>query len=241
MKNFLNEQKFSYEEYSNFVQWANRLGKSGELPLFLDVFIETYVLEAKYKDTAGTEPSLLGPYFIEGTKLLEGSPFIIPQRPDEAGDKLVFYGNVTSVNGHGLTNTKVEWWQNDNEGLYSNFESSAPDYNLRGHFFTGENGDFEVHSIVPTPYQILPDGPIGEFVRAAGFNPYRPAHIHLKFEKEGYETLITQVFFKGDKWLETDVAKGVRTSLITELKPVNNHKEASLDFVMRTIDTHHSK
>jgi len=50
IKNFLDEQQFNHEEYTNFVKWADRLGRSGEIPLFLDVFVETYVLEAKYKD-----------------------------------------------------------------------------------------------------------------------------------------------------------------------------------------------
>ncbi len=90
MKNFLDEQQFNHEEYTNFVNWADRLGRSGEIPLFLDVFVETYVLEAKYKNSPGTEPSLLGPYYEEDSPLLEGSKVVIPQRPDEPGDKINF-------------------------------------------------------------------------------------------------------------------------------------------------------
>ncbi|AQQ54646.1 dioxygenase family protein [Planococcus lenghuensis] len=232
MKNFLDEQQFNHEEYTNFVKWADRLGRSGEIPLFLDVFVETYVLESKYKGLPGTEPSLLGPYYDEGSPLIEGATKVMPQRPDEPGDKLVFRGNVSSVDGP-LANTKVEWWQDDAEGLYSNYDSPAPAFNLRGQFYTDDNGDFEVQSIVPIPYQIPTDGPTGEFTFAAGYHAYRPAHIHIKFEHEGHETLITQVFFEGDKWLETDVASGVRSSLLTKLEDKGDHKEASLNFIMR--------
>lgn len=233
MKAFLEEQQFNHEEYTNFVNWADRLGRSGEIPLFLDVFVETYVLEAKYKNAPGTEPSLLGPYYEENSPLLEGSKVVIPQRPDEPGDKLKFFGNVSSINGP-IGNTKVEWWQDDADGLYSNYDSTAPDFNLRGQFYTDENGDFEVESIVPIPYQIPTNGPTGEFTFAAGYHAYRPAHIHIKFEHEGHETLITQVFFEGDQWLETDVAGGVRSTLTTKLIEKGDHKEASLNFVMRT-------
>ncbi len=66
-------------KYTNFVNWADRLGGSGEIPLFLDVFVETHVLEAKYKNALGTEPSLLGPYYEENSPLLEGSSVVIPQ------------------------------------------------------------------------------------------------------------------------------------------------------------------
>ena len=233
LKNFLDEQQFNHEEYTKFVEWADRLGRSGEIPLFLDVFVETHVLESKYKNSPGTEPSLLGPYYEEGAPVLEESPFVMPQREDEPGDKLTFRGNVSSINGP-LAKTKVEWWQDDADGLYSNYDSTAPDFNLRGQFHTDENGDFEVHSIVPIPYQIPTSGPTGEFTFAAGYHAYRPAHIHIKFEHEGHETLITQVFFEGDEGLETDVAGGVRSSLLTKLEDHGDHKEASLNFVMRT-------
>lgn len=237
IQGFFEEAKLNHEEYTNFVNWADRLGRTGELPLYADVFLESHVLRAMYTEKPGTQPSLLGPYFIEGSPLLEaepGKPLVLTQRPDEAGEILYFKGNVSNVDGKKLANTRVEMWQNDASAKYSAFDSDAPRYNLRGHFYTDENGDFEVESIVPIPYQIPTSGPTGEFTFAAGYHAYRPAHIHIKFDHEGHETLITQVFFEGDIWLETDVASGVRSSLTTELRDKGDHKEASLNFVMRT-------
>ncbi|SDI45998.1 catechol 1,2-dioxygenase, partial [Alteribacillus persepolensis] len=46
---------------------------------------------------------------------------------------------------------------------------------------------------------------------------------------------ITQVFFEGDEWLESDVAEGVRDELLTKLEDKGDHKEASLNFVMRPL------
>ncbi|RST77399.1 catechol 1,2-dioxygenase [Siminovitchia acidinfaciens] len=236
MQEFLKEAKLNHEEYTNFVNWADRLGRAGELPLYADVFLETHVLRAMYTDKPGTQPSLLGPYFIEGSPLVEsepGQPIVLTQRPDEDGEVLIFRGKVSSTDGMPLANTRVEMWQNDNSGKYSAFDSDAPRYNLRGHFFTDENGTFEVQSIVPLPYSIPDQGPTGEFLEYVDLHPMRPAHLHLMFEADGHETLITQVFFEGDQWLESDVADGVRTELITKLEDKGDHKEASLDFVMR--------
>lgn len=233
MQGFLDEQKLNHEEYTEFVKWADRLGRKGEIPLFMDVFIETHVLNARYSDKPGTEPSLLGPYFVEGAPMLEEQPFVLPQRPDEEGEKLVFKGKITNLDGLPLANTHVDMWQDDNDGKYSNFDSPAPEFNLRGQFYTDDNGEFEVHTIVPIPYQIPTDGPTGEFLGYTEQHAFRPAHLHLKFEHEGYETLITQVFFEGDKWLDSDVAGGVRDSLLTKLHDEGDHKAASLDFVMR--------
>lgn len=236
MKAFLEEANLNHEEYTNFIIWADRLGKAGELPLFADVFFESHVLRAMYSAMPGTQPSLLGPYYIEGSPLLEkkpGEPFELTQRPDEEGDLFYFKGNVSNVDGEKLANTKVEMWQNDANSTYSSFDSDAPAYNLRGHFYTDENGDFEVKTIVPVAYSIPDQGPTGEFLDYTDQHPMRPAHLHLMFEAEGHDTLITQVFFEGDEWLETDVADGVREDLMTTLEDKGTHIESSLNFVLR--------
>ncbi|SDH28267.1 catechol 1,2-dioxygenase, partial [Alteribacillus persepolensis] len=143
--------------------------------------------------------------------------------------------NVSNTEGKPLANTRVEFWQNDHSAKYSNFDSDAPDFNLRGHFYTDENGDFEVKTIVPVPYSIPTDGPTGEFLEYMEQHSMRPAHLHIMFEAQGHDTLITQVFFEGDEWLESDVAEGVRDELLTKLEDKGDHKEASLNFVMRPL------
>ncbi|SES27155.1 dioxygenase [Salipaludibacillus aurantiacus] len=237
IQRFLEEAKLNHEEYTNFVKWADRLGRKGELPLFADVFFETHVLNAMYSDKPGTQPSLLGPYFLEGSPLIEsvpGQPCVLTQRPDEDGEVFYFKGNVKNTDGKPLANTKVEIWHNDNSAKYSGFDSDAPKYNLRGHLYTDDNGDFEVKTIVPLPYSIPTEGPTGEFLTYMDQHSMRPAHLHIMFEKEAHETLITQVFFEGDEWLDTDVAEGVRPDLMTKLEDHGDHKRASLDFIMRT-------
>lgn len=238
IQNFLKEAKLDHEEYTNFVIWADRLGRAGELPLFADVFLESHVLRAMYSDMPGTQPSLLGPYFIEGSPKIErepGKPLVLTQRPDEPGELFYFKGKVSNTDGMPLANARVEMWQNDASGKYSAFDSDAPRYNLRGHFFTDENGEFEVRTIVPLPYSIPTNGPTGEFLEYMDQHSMRPAHLHFLFEADGHDTLITQVFFEGDQWLESDVADGVRTELITKLEDKGSHKEASLEFVMRPL------
>ncbi|WP_026702058.1 dioxygenase family protein [Salibacterium aidingense] len=236
MKAFLKEANLNHEEYTNFVNWADRLGRAGELPLYADVFLETHVLQAMYTNMPGTQPSLLGPFFIEGSPRLEhtpGQPVVNTMRPDEPGETLHFSGRVQDLQGKPLANTKVEIWHNDNSRKYSSFDSEAPPYNLRGHFYTDENGAFDVKTIVPIPYSIPDEGPTGEFLEYLDQHPMRPAHLHLMFEAPGYETLITQVFFEGDPWLDNDVAEGVREELITTLHDKGGHKEAALTFEMR--------
>ena len=90
--------------------------------------------------------------------VLEGDIKVLPMREDEAGDPLIFHGKVSSTNGEILAGATVEWWQDDADGLYSNFDSPAPAFNLRGQFKTDENGQFTTRAIVPIPYQIPTSG-----------------------------------------------------------------------------------
>ncbi len=52
---------------------------------------------------------------------------------------------------------------------------------------------------------------------ALGRQPFRPAHLHLKLSHEGFEPLTTQLYFKGDPVLDSDVASAVKASLIATL------------------------
>ena len=44
----------------------------------------------------------------------------------------------------------------------------------------------------------------------------RPAHIHFMITAPGYERLITHIFVKGDKYLDSDAVFGVKDSLILD-------------------------
>ncbi|WP_228547494.1 dioxygenase family protein [Filobacillus milosensis] len=235
LKNFLAEANPTREEFMEFVKWADQLGRSGEIPLFMNVFIESSVLKNIYTNHPGTQPSLLGSYYIQGAPIL-AKPYQLPMRVDEKGEKLKFSGYVRDVNGTPLKNTLVDMWQCDTNGCYSSFNSDAPPYNLRGRFYTDEHGFFEVESVVPVPYQVATDGPTNQFIKKIDHQTYRPAHLHFMLKKKGYETLITQVFFEGDEWLQSDVADGVRPSLITQLNDQGDYKEATLNFVMRDLN-----
>jgi catechol 1,2-dioxygenase len=234
IKELIEEKQITHMEYREFGLWFDRLGQSGEIPLFSDVFFETHVLRGMYGDLPGTEPSLLGPYFIENTPVLE-APYVLPQRPDEKGEVLVFTGNIKSLEGSPLGNTNIQMWHADEAGLYSHFSPGIPEYNLRGQFKTDDQGSFTVKTIIPTSYKIPMGGPTGEFVTHIGAHPNRPAHLHFIIDAEGHDQLITQIYFEGDQWLETDVADGVRDSLIIKLEKQGDLTVGTLDFNLRPV------
>ena len=60
------------------------------------------------------------------------------------------------------------------------------------------------------------DGPGGEWLRATGRQPMRPAHIHARVEADGHRPLITHLFVAGDPYLDIDAAFGVRDGLVLD-------------------------
>jgi catechol 1,2-dioxygenase len=50
---------------------------------------------------------------------------------------------------------------------------------------------------------------VGRLLKAQDRHPYRPAHLHVLIFKEGYKTLISQVYAPDDPHIDTDVQFGV--------------------------------
>jgi protocatechuate 3,4-dioxygenase beta subunit len=68
--------------------------------------------------------------------------------------------------------------------------------------------------MLPKPYTVPTDGPVGKYLEAVGQHPWRPAHIHFKVTASGHTPLVTQVFFAGDPYLDNDTIGAVKDSLV---------------------------
>src|SRR3712207_9033094 len=72
-----------------------------------------------------------------------------------------------------------------------------PQGNLRALVVADDEGRFEIRTIQPAPYQIPTDGPTGKLIEAAGWHPWRPAHLHLIVSAPGHRAITTQLYFRG--------------------------------------------
>ena len=75
-------------------------------------------------------------------------------------------------------------------------------------------GAYEFQTMLPKPYTVPTEGPVGRYLEAMGQHPWRPAHIHFKVTAPGHEPLITQVFFPDDPYLENDTIGAVKAALV---------------------------
>lgn len=214
----VHKHQVSYPEFQAAKQWLMEVGDGGEWPLFLDVFVEHEVEDVAAQQQTCTKGSILGPYYLPDQRRLP-SVATLPMRADEKGTLLVFAGQIRDTAGNPVPGAELDLWHADDDGYYSGFAPHLPAGNLRGVVVTDGQGHFEITTIQPAPYQIPTDGPTGKLIEAAGWHPWRPAHLHLIVRAPGYRPITTQLYFAGGDWLDSDVAQATKPELVLDPQP----------------------
>ena len=209
------EHDVTYPEFQAAKAWLMDVGEGGEWPLFMDVFVEHAVENQVAKSQTGTKGSILGPYYLPDQVRL-GSVCELPHRDDEQGTPLVLEGQVRDIDGQPLGGAEIDIWQADADGYYSGFAPHLPDGNLRGVVVTDDEGRFAITTVQPAPYQIPTDGPTGQMINAAGWHPWRPAHLHILVRAAGHRNVTTQLYFAGGEYLDSDVAEATKPELVLD-------------------------
>jgi catechol 1,2-dioxygenase len=204
----------TYAEYNALKAWLIDVGRDGEWPLFLDVWVEHAVEDVATSHRQGNKGTIEGPYYVPDSPEM-GARGTIHMRDDEHGTPLVWRGSITSTDGTPLQG-KVELWHADADGYYSQFAPNIPQWNLRGSFSTAADGSFEITTIRPAPYMIPTDGSCGKLIAAAGWHAWRPAHLHVKVSAPGHELLTAQLYFPGDPHNDDDIAGAVKPELVLD-------------------------
>ena len=65
LKEFIRKNKVTPTEYRQAVKFLEKSANSGEIPLMMDVFLETTVDEVAYAQWAGSTTAIEGPFYIE--------------------------------------------------------------------------------------------------------------------------------------------------------------------------------
>lgn len=159
-----------------------------------------------------TAATVFGPFFVEGAPAYQNGDDLAAGAP---GQPCWMQGRILSPEGDPIAGALIDVWQADEDGLY---DVQVPDLDAargRGQLRSAADGRYWFWSVLPEPYPIPANGPVGELLAASGRSPMRPAHVHFKVAAPGYETLITHVFVEGDPYLDADAVFGVKRSLIT--------------------------
>lgn len=218
LHDFVREAKPTEEEFERGVDFLVRIGQASgpeknEGILLSDLLgVSTLVMMLNNPTGRGeTDSALLGPFWRGNAPVRAPGESIALDRG--GGESLAVDGVVRDVSGRAVEGAIVDVWQASPVGLYENQDPDQPDHNLRGRFQTDAQGRFHFQTVRPKGYPVPVDGPCGELLHAQDRHPYRPAHIHFMISREGYKTLITQVFDNADDTIESDVVFGVTPAL----------------------------
>lgn len=194
--------QLSDERHNEFVLMAGSLGVSALVCL----------LNHTDAEHARTSQNLLGPFWrMHSPHTANGGSLLRSPTP---GDALFATLRVVDREGRPVFGAEVDIWHCNAEGLYENQDDQQADHNLRGKFVTDADGRIAFRSIKPAGYPIPVHTVVGEMLAAQRRHPYRPAHVHALVFKEGYKTLITQIYADDDPRLASDVQFGVTEATI---------------------------
>jgi len=146
-----------------------------------------------------------------------------------------FFNTVNDVTGQDL-NWFFKAWYFDNSYIDVAVRGVTPSPNGASVTLEHIGGMplFRLRTVRPKGYPVPVDGPCGELLRAQDRHPWRPAHIHFMLSRDGYRTLVTQVFDNEDGSIESDVVFGVTPSLAGRFeRRANGSLHLDYDFVMQ--------
>lgn len=215
------------EEMWKTCDWLTQTGKNNEYGLvFAGLGIEKFIdVMMDWEDEqAGIENRT--PRTIEGPLYVAGSPEStsyaeLETEIEENAERLFMSGVVYDENETPIPGAKVEVWHCNLKGLYSHFDSTQPEFNLRRAINVVEDGKYEFKSFIPVGYACPPNGSTDTLMQLLGRHGARPAHIHFFVTAPGYRKLTTQINIEDDPLINEDFAFATRPELVPHIERVS--------------------
>lgn len=229
---FIRDVKLSEREFQDATRILNDIGQAtndthNEAVLMsgsLGVSSLVCLLNNGDEGRTETTQSLLGPFWRMNSPATENGDTIV--RSPTPGTKMFVEFTIHDQSGNPIEGAKVDVWHCSAEGFYENQDDGQANMNLRGQFKTDREGRIWFNSIKQSGYPIPTNTVVGRLLEAQNRHPFRPAHIHVLGYKNGYKTLISQIYADDDKHLQSDVQFGVTRALVGKFE---HHNKAHPD------------
>lgn len=190
--------------------------KRQEFILFSDALGVSMVVDllTHRKPEGATESTVFGPFHRLGAPEMPQGGNIAAL--DRTAIPALVGGRVLDLDGRPIAGALLDVWQAQSNGLYDSQDAKIEGLHMRGRFRSDAEGRYLVRTVRPVHYPIPADGPVGRMLQATGGHPWRPAHIHFVVSAEGYESVTTHIFDRGDPYLASDAVFAVKESLICD-------------------------
>nr|WP_298728151.1 dioxygenase [uncultured Steroidobacter sp.] len=175
-----------------------------------------------------TESAVTGPFYAPHSAHIENGGSIALAGE---GETVLIRGRVLDTGRKPIGAAELDIWHTSPNQLYAVQDESQPEMNFRGKLRTLGDGSFAFHTLKPVAYPVPVDGPVGQLLNKAGRHPMRPAHIHFIVSAEGYRSVTTQLFTRGDEFNDSDAVFGVKDSLLVDYQR-NTDPSLAVDWVL---------
>ena len=217
---FAREVKLTEDEWFAGIRFLTETGqicsdKRQEFILLSDTLgLSMLVTAMNHRHAAGcTEATVFGPFHVEGAPAYALGADLANGAP---GEPCFVRGQVRGLGGEAVSGAEIQVWQADAEGFYDVQHADLAEHRSRGVLRSAPDGGFHFKTIVACEYPVPTDGPAGRMLGALGRHAWRPAHLHFMITAPGYRRLITHVFRRGGRYLDSDAVFGVRSSLVAD-------------------------
>jgi hydroxyquinol 1,2-dioxygenase len=219
LHDFVREARPTEAEWAYAIDFLTRTGKMcdgnrQEFILLSDTLGVSMLVDAINNPGDGrvTQSTVLGPFYVENPPEFALGANIAGKMK---GTPAYVSGSVSSQDGAPLAGAIVDVWHSDDDGLYDVQQlDKLGGAAGRGRFRTDGQGRYHFWTIKPTCYPVPTDGPVGEMLEAQGRHPWRPAHLHFRILAPGHRTLVTHIFDRDDRYLDSDAVFGVKDELV---------------------------
>ena len=240
LHNFVREVELTQDEWEIGIDFLTRTGQictheRQEFILLSDTLGVSMLVDAinNRRTPPATENTVFGPFHVEGCPVRQMGDSICL---DGKGETCLFAGRVTDLDGKPISGARIDVWSDNADGYYDVQQPGIqPQWNNRGVFVTGDDGQYSFVGTKPVSYPIPDDGPVGAMLAGLDRHPYRPAHMHYMVRAEGFQKLVTHTFVGGDKYLESDAVFGVKQTLVAPFTKLDGEKtewRSDYDFVL---------
>ncbi|SFP23651.1 dioxygenase family protein [Tranquillimonas alkanivorans] len=224
LHDYTREVNLTHDEWMGMLNFLYDCGKIStperhEYILLSDVLGLSALVDMLNTRGGATEGSNLGPFYLDDAPEMKLGADL---SQDRDGATVLVHGRVTDILHKPIPGAIVDTWQADGSGTYpiQEQEQGQDKYDLRGKFTTDENGEYYYTTVLPKPYTVPYDGPVGQLLRAGNRHAWRAAHLHYIVRAPGMRDITTEVFFENTEYLDNDAVFGVRKSLIAKVEPV---------------------
>ncbi|CAH0047001.1 unnamed protein product [Clonostachys solani] len=225
------ETRLSTEEWMEAIQFLTQVGQTctetrQEFILLSDILGISLLVDAidHPKPPGASEGTVLGPFHTHEAQNIEHGGGIAS---DPEGEPLLVLCTVRDSAGKALENVTIDVWETDSKGFYDVQYANHDGPDGRAILTSDKDGIFWFKAIVPVPYPIPSDGPVGKLLAKLGRHCYRPSHMHFMFNHPIYDPLITALYLKNDPYETSDAVFGVKNTLVVELGRVEDEAIAS--------------